>query len=570
MQDKDWCFDEEFRCLCRGSSEKVYLKFVRPPGTSSPSESLISSTKIFPFEEQAPLRTAASPKSKRPDAGTTSFDLDLSIFKGEHFVPMSESNVNDGRSALCVAVEMGISSNVESLLAAGYDVNTSKDIDGSAPIHLAVSHRLYDVMKVLLRHGCALDVYNGSGYTPLHTAILNRDEHALRLMCSYLRSRLPTREEIAGDFRCSDIDLRASFSGETCLHIAVEQNSCEIVKILTAENASLEMVNYFSQTPLVLACRYNYIAIANVLLAAGANPNTSGSFGNQRNTPLALAAKYNYLSLARLLVQYGADVNLGDDSGPCPLFTSLLCASEDVTTFLLTECLARGLDVTMSKMNGETLLHALLTYKGERRIEFAKVLVRNGCSVNQANRAKQFPLHEAVARRDYAMTYALLELGADMGVFDRWGQNALHISVALGLKKITKLLLTAGADIDSVTSSGRSVLYIALDQGYLDIAKYLIAHGFNIRKELYLKHRSPGDVVDGVGDVRRRKVPLMLSSNSELMEYLQTLALSPATLFAISLTAVRQCLLRNSSLHGALQLSIPQFLQQFICYDTLL
>ncbi|XP_041356900.1 ankyrin-3-like [Gigantopelta aegis] len=561
--DKDWCFGEEFRTLCRGSWEKVYLKFDRPPGATSPNESLISTTKTFPFEEQAPRRTT-SPQCTHSDAGSTAFDLDFSIFKGDHFVPMSDPSVNDGRSALCVTVEMGISSNVEALLAAGYDVNTSKDIDGSAPIHLAVSHRLYDIIKVLLRHRCALDVYNGSGYTPLHTAILNRDEHALRLMCSYLRSRLPIREGITGDFRCSDIDLRASFSGETCLHIAVEQNSCEIVKILTDEGASVEMVNYFSQTPLVLACRYNYIAIADVLLGAGANPNTTGSFGNQRNTPLALAAKYNYLQLARLLVQYGADVNLGDDSGPCPLFTSLLCASEDVTTFLLTECLGRGLDVTLSKMNGETLLHALLTYKGEMRIEFAKVLVQNGCSVNQANRAKQFPLHETVARRDYAMTSALLDLGADMGVFDRWGQNALHISVALGLKKITKLLLAAGADINSVTSSGRSVLYIALDQGYLDIARFLVAHGFNLRKELYLIH-------DSGEDVRRRKLPLMLSSNTELMEYLQQHALSPATLFVISMTTVRRLLLLgNSSLESALQLPIPQFLRHFICYDTLL
>ncbi|XP_071089868.1 ankyrin-3-like [Haliotis cracherodii] len=577
MGDEDWLPDEEFRILSRGAKEKVYLKIKRRSGLDTlRHQELEAASDWLPFEKRQDCTRAGSIPSQEPAADTLPINLDFALTHRTRdrdrrpFSSMAEIGggyPDSMRSPLCMSVETGIPSAVESLLNAGYDINC-KDSDGNSPLHVAIFSRFYDITKLLLRHGCVLGVYNKAGFTPLHVAVLHRDEHALSIICNYQRIHGNAGGPIAPDhYACPAIDLRALFSGETCLHIAVEQNNLEIVKILVQEGASVDAVNYYSQTPLVLACRYNYHDITKVLLNYSANPNVTGSFGNQRNTPLGLAAKYNYYQLARVLVDHGADVNLRDDSGPSPLFTALLCESEDVATFFLTECPEKGLDVTVSRRNGETTLHALMSFKGEKRTEFARILVKGGCPVNQANRARQFPLHEAVARYDRSMVSTLMDLGADMHVFDRWGQNALHIAVAIGQLDTTKLLLASGADMDSQTSSGRTSLFLALDQGHFNIAEFLILHGCDLTLEPYLLAPDSPLTVRPVPE-SRKKPPFALSADLALLGRLQTQASGPCCLFVLSVRRIRQWFTKLAiPLNNTYDLPIPLFLQRFLCYN---
>ncbi|ESO86496.1 hypothetical protein LOTGIDRAFT_128873 [Lottia gigantea] len=338
-----------------------------------------------------------------------------------------------------------------------------------------------------------------------------------------------------------------------------------MVKLLVGNGANLNALNFHSQSPLILACRYEYSDIVTLLCSKGADPNLKGYFGNERLTPLSLCSRLNKLEITKILVYYGADINASDDSGPSPLFTALSHHSNEVTDLFFSQCLNKGLDVKLCRRNQETLLHALLEYKGDLKYQYVKDVIARGCPVNQATRSKNYPLHEAIGWRDEKMMKIFLDLGADWRLLDRWGQNALHVAIATGGLSMVRILLYKGADINSLTTLGVSPLYIAFEFDHIEVAEYLIDHGIDLRQELYLiktKAKMRNMAMDS------NLTPSFLQLNPSYKEYLKHLANTPPKLLTVCVRKLRSIFSENHQpLANVYSLPIPTILQSKLSFD---
>ena len=105
--------------------------------------------------------------------------------------------------------------------------------------------------------------------------------------------------------------------GETPIHFAAFHNAVGVAKVLLANGADVNAIDFSGYTPLHIAAIQNSrIDVAAVLLANGANVNAKNRYGG---TPLHHTAFLNAYNVAELLLANGANVNAVNSSGETPL-----------------------------------------------------------------------------------------------------------------------------------------------------------------------------------------------------------------------------------------------------------
>jgi ankyrin repeat protein len=182
------------------------------------------------------------------------------------------------------------------------------------------------------------------------------------------------------------------------------------------------------------------LAVARLLLDAGANPNTSsrGESVHGHGSPLHDAVTVNNPALTRLLLERGANPN-----------------------------------------DGESLYHAVF----HSDHECLRVLIEHGATVNGTN-----ALPALIGRGDVEGVRIFLDAGADPGRPHPPGSApAGHLPdmtndpLALAAQKdsaaVVEALLVAGADPDARCRDGRSALRAAVRRGRTDVAELLLRHG---------------------------------------------------------------------------------------------
>jgi ankyrin repeat protein len=114
----------------------------------------------------------------------------------------------------------------------------------------------------------------------------------------------------------------ANFVGEkqfTPLHFAAEHsssNGVQILEMLLAKGAKVEVKNHVGQTPLFCAVIYDSVPATKVLLSHGAQVNARQSGGR---TPLHWAAINGYCDVASVLIGNHADIEAQTSDGETPL-----------------------------------------------------------------------------------------------------------------------------------------------------------------------------------------------------------------------------------------------------------
>ncbi|KAK3109113.1 hypothetical protein FSP39_023321 [Pinctada imbricata] len=271
--------------------------------------------------------------------------------------------------------------------------------------------------------------------------------------------------------------------GENVLMMACGLGKVDIViKIL--RTARQRLVLYINQrkvngvTALQKACECEEkearFEIANMLLMANANPQTSDVF--QHSSPLHLASAFNDVRLMNLFLwERNTDVNFVDKDGVIPLFI----AAENGFPHIVFSLLDKGADPLKSRLtDGAT---PLLISAERGHLEVVKILLEVkgiGIGINCVNVQNSTPLLLATLNNNTKVCECLLDHGADVNTSNQNGYDPILVASRNGNTKLIHLYLRKGANINSLAIPDHNTpLHLAAMMGNKSATKYLLANG---------------------------------------------------------------------------------------------
>lgn len=292
---------------------------------------------------------------------------------------------------------------------------------------------------------------------------------------------------LAGPTR-GDVDSRRP-DGSTALQWAAYEGDVDEVRRLVEAGADPNAHNDFGASAMSVAAATGDAAVIRELLKGGADPESPNAEGQ---TALMAVARTGHVEAARLLLRAGADVNAKERWG------------------------------------GQT---ALMWAAAQRQPEMVRVLVKAGARVNERSKVNDWarkvtaePREKAMDRGGFAaLHYAaregciacfkpLLEGRADIDIGDGFGTPPLVLALMNLHFDAAKALIELGADVNLWDFHGQTPLYAAIDTNQvprgarpdvpstdvatgLDIARLLLARGANVNAQLKL--RLPGRAMPG-------------------------------------------------------------------------
>jgi ankyrin repeat protein len=214
------------------------------------------------------------------------------------------------------------------------------------------------------------------------------------------------------------------------------------------------------------------------------------------STALHWAARLDNVAVADLLLRAGARVNAANDDGASALY--LACINRSAT--MVDRLLTAGADANSKLVNGET---ALMTCTRTGEVKAVKALLVHGADVNAKESShNQMALMWAVAQRHPEVVGMLLEFGADVRArsliypqtvvdeqtqragreelnytVQRGGSTALLFAARVGDVDSANLLLGKGADPNDALPDGTGALILAVHSGQGAVGKLLLEKG---------------------------------------------------------------------------------------------
>lgn len=289
--------------------------------------------------------------------------------------------------------------------------------------------------------------------------------------------------------------------GNTPLHLAVEQNNIEIVKLLLGFGAKVNAQNKDINTPLQISAVHNYKEIAKYLIENGANVNNQNI---AKWSPLHDAASRNYYELMKLLIENGADIESQSRSKLTPLHFAAFRAETKILNYLI-QCRAdvntrdehlysplihaaafkrydnakllieNGAELDLFTDYGASALHRASLVGASDIIE---LLIQSGMDVNIVNQENTSALMRGVMFKRLSSVDMLLKYHADTEIKENhYGRTALHKAAILGYGDIVTSLLEAGADIDALDNDKKTPLFYAIKYDHKNIIKMLRQKG---------------------------------------------------------------------------------------------
>lgn len=342
------------------------------------------------------------------------------------------------------------------------DVNAVDPL-GQPALLLAAARGYADITAWLLDKGADIEVRGPRNWTPLIAATFGGHTDVVKLVLEHKAST-----------------KAVSADGLNALFYAVDYQYPDIMDVLLAAGADVntstspEFQN--GHSVLMRAAMRNFPALAEKLLAAGARVEQTDTQGR---TALIYAAQYDAVDALAVLVRYKADIRQRDSEGNNALQVVALKGQAATAQWLV----AQGIDLSAKNKAGDTALIIaasagntdvvkLLADKSEKsaRIDalFAAVqggslptvqaLLESDLAVDSRNSDGATPLTIAAKNIHPHLVEYFLQRGADVKVHDRSGNDALlqallNSPVHVG---IVEQLLKAGADRTRHNDEGRS------------------------------------------------------------------------------------------------------------------
>jgi ankyrin repeat protein len=224
-------------------------------------------------------------------------------------------NIVDGvnQTPLMRASETGQFAIVKELIQAGAEVN-KKTKHGETALILAVKDRHVEIVKTLLEAKADPNVKTDDDqFAALYAA----------------QDGMPESLEILKILGAAKANLNASNIAYTPLTYAISQDNAELVDVLLSAGADPNSKTQSGHAPLIEAL--SSPAIFDRLIQAKANPNILNGSGE---TALTVAIQDGSLEKVQALIKAGADVNFKNKDGSTPLMIAMYSYNNEVTELL--------------------------------------------------------------------------------------------------------------------------------------------------------------------------------------------------------------------------------------------
>ncbi|XP_072016156.1 E3 ubiquitin-protein ligase MIB2-like [Amphiura filiformis] len=252
------------------------------------------------------------------------------------------------------------------------------------------------------------------------------------------------------------VDFRDDDKGYTALHVSSHEGHIDVVKVLVAANANLEIKDADGDTALAFSCYGNKPSITRFLLERGSSVHAVNRIGK---SSLHTAVGKGNSACASILINQGANVNLRDNEGNTPMMTAI--ESEDESTIDVLADHPR-VDFTIKNNKGFNSIHHA-AFKGSA---YATQRMASKCSqrVIEEKKFDGFTAMHLAAINDHAdVARALVQRGnADINCRNNKRETPLHLACNEGNNSTIEYLVNAGADVNAQDEDGDTPLHTML------------------------------------------------------------------------------------------------------------
>jgi len=231
--------------------------------------------------------------------------------------------------------------------------------------------------------------------------------------------------------------------GTRPIHWAVYKVDYELLDLLIAKKAKVDVSNEFGSTPLAEAAKLADARLVKTLLDAGAHPDTPNQDGE---TALMLAIKTGALPVVEMLIQAGANANARETFHNQTALMWAAAAPKNAGE-MVKLLLAKGADfkprALYSDWPSQITSEPRAQYRPVGGLTALQYAARDGC---------------------YECVDELLAAGADINYPTPEGVTPLMLALDNDHNEVAKLLLDRGANADLWDWWGRTPIYIAIDR----------------------------------------------------------------------------------------------------------
>ncbi|XP_014236051.1 tankyrase-1-like [Trichogramma pretiosum] len=390
------------------------------------------------------------------------------------------------------------------------------DNECNTALHLVLSKDRKAKAELLLRSGANPTLANVDGWTPLHFICNGKLDVKFLALFFEINKNQPQKVQLDAQNK----------SGDTPLHLALENGKKEEAEWLLRKGANPCLANNEGSTSLHIVCKKSYdddfVKLYFEIIDEKHHQVLIDARDKWNNTPLHLALGHGKKeTVVKTLLSRNADPNLANGNGLKPLH--VICQVNHIDEQFLESFIdttakqKKPVEVDAPDKWGNTPLHLALCNGNKKKVELEKqddlvemffevnrelkqtvkvnhldecgrtplrlaaaraskkvieLLLRNGANPTKSNAKKDTPMHLICRndRFDNAMTMFLrtckeLEMPVNVNARDKLDRTPLQWAVASLLENTVKELLEHGADLSSFTFPDESYFAVGVPRG---------------------------------------------------------------------------------------------------------